>query len=82
MGSGSFFFLLNTQRRVFIQTSKRVSLQIQVIQDTMISYEEYDKKKNSDDEDYEKLPTVVIVIVIVLLSLVGIYIVCDAIYGL
>ena len=46
----------------------------------MISYEEYNKKR--DDENIEKLPTTLIVIVIVLLSLVGIYIVSEAIYGL
>lgn len=49
----------------------------------MISYEEYDKRHNNKDEDdIERMPITLIIILIVLCSLVGIYIVCDAIYGL
>ena len=48
----------------------------------MIDYEEYGKKNNNEDEDDVKLPTTLIVIVIVLCSLVGVYIVSEALLGL
>lgn len=48
----------------------------------MITYEEYNKKRNSGDDTDEKLPITAIVIIIVLLSLVGVFIVCQAIFGL
>lgn len=47
---------------------------------TMISFEEYDKIKVNEDEDLH-LPTAAVVLVIVLSSLVGILIICEAIYG-
>jgi len=46
----------------------------------MIPYEEYNKNKDEDDL-YEKLPVPAIVAIIVLCSLIGIFIVCEAIYG-
>lgn len=48
----------------------------------MIPYEEYGKDKYDEDDPYEKLPLSTIVVIIVLCSLVGIFIVCAAIYGL
>jgi len=48
----------------------------------MIPYEEYGKDKYDEDDPYEKLPLSTIVAIIVLCSLVGIFIVCAAIYGL
>ena len=48
----------------------------------MISYEEYDKHIDNEDYYIEKLPITVIVVFLLLLSLIGIYIVCEAIYGL
>ena len=48
----------------------------------MITYEEYTKNRNHEDDTDKKLPVTAIVIIIVLLSLVGVFIVCQAIYGL
>lgn len=48
----------------------------------MISYEEYNKDRHDEDDSYEKLPVPAIVAIIVSCSLVGIFIVCGAIYGL
>lgn len=47
----------------------------------MIPYEEYNKNKYDEDDLYEKLPVPAIVAIIVLCSLIGIFIVCGAIYG-
>ena len=44
------------------------------------THEEYDKIKVNEDEDLH-LPTAAVVLVIVLSSLVGILIICEAIYG-
>ena len=48
----------------------------------MIPYEEYGKDKYDEDDSYEKLPVSAIVAIIVLCSLIGLFIVCAAIYGL
>ena len=48
----------------------------------MIPYEKYGKNNDEEEEFFEKVPTWVIVITLILLSLVGIYIVFEAIYGL
>ena len=48
----------------------------------MITYEEYNKNRDNGDDTDMKLPVTAIVIIIVLLSLVGVFIVCQAIYGL
>ncbi len=48
----------------------------------MITYEEYNKNRNNEFDTDKKLPVTAIVIIIVLLSLVGVFIVCQAIYGL
>ncbi len=48
----------------------------------MISYEEYDKHVDNGNYYIEKLPMTVLLIILLLLSLVGIFIVCEAIYGL
>lgn len=52
-------------------------------QDTMITYEEYNNKDNDKEEEVfgENIPMPMIVAMIVLFSLVGIFIVCSAIYG-
>lgn len=47
----------------------------------MITYEEYEKRKDYEDDSI-KLPTMTVVIAIVLFSLIGIFIVFEAIYGL
>ena len=47
----------------------------------MIPYEEYDKNRYNEDDSYEKLSAPAIVAIIVLCSLVGVLIVCQAIYG-
>ena len=49
--------------------------------DSMITYEEYNKKKDDEIDDLEKLPITAVVIIIVLSSLIGVLIVCNAIYG-
>jgi hypothetical protein len=46
----------------------------------MITPEEYNRKKD-DDEEMGKLPTTADVVIIVLASLVGVFIVCEAIFG-
>lgn len=46
----------------------------------MITPEEYNRDKE-DDEELEKLPTTAVVIIIVLASLVGVFIICEAIFG-
>lgn len=48
----------------------------------MITYEEYDKKKDDEAEDLENLPTTAVVITIVLSSLIGVFIVFDALLGI
>ena len=51
----------------------------------MITPEEYEKRVMSpitDEEDDMKLPVPVVVIIIVLSSLIGIFIICEAIFGL
>ena len=51
----------------------------------MISYEEYEKRVKSpitDEDDDMKLPIPAVVIIVVLSSLIGIIIVCKAIFGL
>lgn len=55
------------------------------IHDAMITPEEYEKRVKSpisDEEDDMKLPVPVVVIIVVLSSLIGIFIVCKAIFGL
>ena len=57
------------------------------IHDAMITPEEYEKRVKppisaEDEEDNIKLPIPAVVIVIVLSSIVGIIIVCKAIFGL
>ena len=47
----------------------------------MIPNEEYNKNRHDEDDPVEKLPVTAIVIIIALFSLVGIFIVCQAIYG-
>ena len=47
----------------------------------MVTPEEYTKNKD-DEEDLGKLPTSAVIIIIVLASLVGVFIVCEAIFGL
>ena len=54
------------------------------IHDAMITPEEYEKRVKSpitDEEDDMKLPIPVVVTIIVLSSLIGIIIVCEAIFG-
>ena len=52
----------------------------------MISYEEYERRVNSpitdEDENIRIIPVPVVVVIIVLSSLIGIFIVCEAIFGL
>jgi hypothetical protein len=51
----------------------------------MITPEEYEKRVKSpitDEDDDVKLPIPVVVTIIVLSSLIGIFIVCKAIFGL
>ena len=48
----------------------------------MIPHEEYGRINNNEEDCFEKVPTILIVVAIVLLSIVGIYIVFKAIYGL
>ena len=51
----------------------------------MISYEEYEKRVKSpstDEDDDMRLPIPVFVIIVVLSSLIGLFIVCEAILGL
>ena len=53
----------------------------------MITYEEYEKRVKPqitvEGENHDmKLPIPLVVFIIVLFSLIGIFIVCDAIYGL
>ncbi len=59
---------------------------IVTLYDTMISYEEYERRVNSPitdkDEDIRIIPVPVVVVIIVLSSLIGIFIVCEAIFGL
>ena len=58
---------------------------IRTIHDAMITPEEYEKRVMSpitDEEDDMKLPVPVVVIIIVLSSLIGIFIICEAIFGL
>jgi len=49
----------------------------------MITYEEYNNKDNDKEEEVfgENIPVPMLVAMIVLFSLVGIVIVCSAIYG-
>ena len=47
----------------------------------MITPEEYNRKKD-EDEEMGQLPTTAVVVIIVLASLVGVFIVCEAILGL
>lgn len=52
--------------------------------DAMISYEEYEKRVKSpitDEDDDMRLPIPVFVIIVVISSLVGLFIVCEAIFG-
>ena len=58
---------------------------IRTIYDAMITPEEYEKRVESpitDEEDNIKLPIPAVVTIIVLSSLIGIIIVCEAIFGL
>ena len=51
----------------------------------MITPEEYEKRVKSqitDEEDDMKLPIPVVVIIVVISSLIGLFIVCKAIFGL
>ncbi len=48
----------------------------------MIPYEEYNKNRYEENDPIVKLPVTAIVIIIVLFSLIGIIIVCQAVYGL
>ena len=51
----------------------------------MISYEEYEKRVKSpitDEDEDMRLPIPVFVIIVVLSSLIGLFIVCEAILGL
>ena len=53
--------------------------------DAMISYEEYEKRVKSpitDEDDDMRLPIPVFVIIVVISSLIGLFIVCEAILGL
>ena len=55
------------------------------IHDAMITPEEYEKRVKSpitDEDDDLKLPVPVVVIIVVIFSLIGIFIVCKAIFGL
>ena len=55
------------------------------IHDAMITPEEYEKRVKSqitDEEDDMKLPIPVVVIIVVISSLIGLFIVCKAIFGL
>ncbi len=47
----------------------------------MITPEEFNRKKD-DDEEMETLPTTAVLIIIVLSGLIGVFIVCEAIFGL
>ena len=47
----------------------------------MITPEEYNREIDYEEES-EKLPTTAVVIIIVLAGLVGVFIVCEAIFGL
>ena len=52
--------------------------------DAMISYEEYEKRVKSpitDEDDDMRLPIPVFVIIVVISSLIGLFIVCEAIFG-
>ena len=54
------------------------------IHDAMITPEEYEKRVKSqitDEEDDMKLPIPVVVIIVVISSLIGLFIVCEAIFG-
>ena len=59
---------------------KRLSLYTTAVIGSMITPEEYNRDKE-DDEELEKLPTTAVVIIIVLASLVGVFIICEAIFG-
>ena len=51
----------------------------------MITPEEYEKRVKSpitDEEDDMKLPVPVVVIIVVISSIIGLFIVCEAIFGL
>ena len=51
----------------------------------MISCEEYEKRVKSpitDEDDDMSLPVPVVVIIVVISSLIGLFIVCEAIFGL
>ena len=47
----------------------------------MTTPEEYNRK-HDDDEELVELPTIAVVIILVLASLLGVFIVCEAIFGL
>lgn len=74
------FFSLKTRDQQSDQSKKIIFVKT-VVNGLMISPEEYNRKKD-DDEELEKLPTTAVVVIIVLAGLVGVFIVCEAIFGL
>ena len=71
--------------RLTNQPEIKIIFVIITVFDAMISYEEYEKRVKSpitDEDDDMKLPIPVVVTIIVLSSLIGIFIVCKAIFGL
>lgn len=71
--------------RLTNQPEIKIIFVIRTIHDAMITPEEYEKRVKSpitDEDDDMKLPIPAVITIIVLSGLVGIFIVCEAIFGL